>query len=107
MKRLIALLVLFIGLISYSSATVVAPMHQHQSFKTEITKKVDAKKISFKNLLSPKKDKAVVLGKYAMLGITLFLIGLLIVLLPSSVILIVGYTLIVMGVVFFVLNFVI
>ncbi len=105
MKRLIALLVLFIGLISYSSATVVAPAHQHQSFKTEITKKVDAKKFSFKEVFSPKENNNITLSRYATLGIILFLIGALLILVPQ-IVTIVGYTLIVMGVVFFVLSFV-
>ncbi len=102
MKKVIAVLVLAIGFVSFASATIVAPA-LHTQKKFEIVKKQQIKKANVKDISSLTNTNSTVrLGQYALMGVLLVVLGAL--LFVGPLVNIIAATLIVLGVTLFVLD---
>lgn len=103
MKRIITLVVLILGLISFSNAAIVAPSIQHKAQKIEFTQKANLHKVIVKHSrdIIPTHVNAQI-GQNALIGVLLVVLGAL--LFIPQLVTIIAATLIILGVTLFVLD---
>ncbi len=103
MKRIITLVVLLLGLVSFSSAAIIAPGIQHKAQKIEISQKANFHKVIVKHSknIIPTHVNAHI-GQNALIGVLLVILGAL--LFIPQLVTIIAATLIILGVTLFVLD---